>query len=65
MTHDEIEFPVYYVAMPVNAEGHGPEMDPAKVVWIQHEIWDQNNLAIATVCDEKTARLIATRLNQV
>lgn len=63
MTHDDIVFPVYYVAMPLNKDGYGPEMNRARAVHVQHEIWDQSNRAIASACDERTARLIAARLN--
>lgn len=32
--------PFYVVPMPYNAEGRGPEMDPAKVVGVKYEVWD-------------------------
>lgn len=53
----------YYVPMPVNADGHGPEMDPAKVRWTQHEIWNELHLSIGTFASEEVAKWVADALN--
>lgn len=42
------ELPLCIVPMPYNAEGKGPETDPAKVVDIQYEIWDACCLSISS-----------------
>ncbi len=55
--------PFFYMPMPINAEGTGPEMDAAKVVRVQHEVWNGNNLSVAIVHDEPTGRWLATQLN--
>lgn len=60
---DELYPPFFVVAMPLNAEGHGPEMQPDMVVVTTWEVWDSLNLAVCTTSDEAVARLIAQRLN--
>lgn len=60
---DELYPPFFVVEMPLNAEGHGPEMDPTKVAGVDWEVWDQLNLAVCASGDEATARLICQRLN--
>lgn len=41
--------PYTLVPMPVNAEGRGPEMDPAKVVRTDWEVWDELNRCVAVI----------------
>jgi hypothetical protein len=60
---DELCPPFYVVPIPINAEGQGPEMDPAKEVGVCWEVWDGLFLAVCTAGDEDIARLIAQRLN--
>jgi len=60
---DELYPPFFAVPMPLNADGHGPEMDPANVAVTTWEVWDALNLAVCTTSDEAIARLIAQRLN--
>lgn len=55
--------PVYYVAMPLNAEGNGPEMNPAKVVRTQHLVWDQLYECVAECHDEFMARIVVDAIN--
>lgn len=45
--------PFYVVPMPINAEGHGPEMDQTKVVKTEYEIWDQLYMTYF-ICDTKS-----------
>lgn len=59
----ELYAPFFVIDMPFNAEGHGPEMDPAKVAGIAWEVWDTLNLTVCTTSNEALARLIAQRLN--
>jgi hypothetical protein len=60
---DELSPPFYVIEMPFNERGQGPETDPAKVVAISWEVWDQLFLTVCSTGDEATARLIAQRLN--
>jgi hypothetical protein len=39
--------PYFVIKMPLNAEGKGPECDPAKVVKNTWEIWDSCNMAVS------------------
>lgn len=55
--------PFYYCPMPLNSGGKGPEMDTAKVVRIQHEVWNGHTLSIGVFPSEAMARWIADRLN--
>jgi hypothetical protein len=48
--------------MPLNAEGHGPEMDPAKVVRVQHEVWNGHQLSVATFQNKAVAELFVAAL---
>jgi len=58
-----IDFPVYVVTMPLNADGEGPEMDETKVINTQYEIWDQLMLAVCVCYDEEIAHRVADALN--
>ena len=55
--------PFFYVPMPLNAEGQGPEMDDAKVVRIQHEVWSASMLSLGIFASEEVAVFVAKSLN--
>lgn len=38
---DEIEYPLFVVPIPIDADGRGPECDKTKVVAIVYQVWDQ------------------------
>lgn len=59
-----LDGPYFYVAMPVNENGHGPEMDEAKAKYVQHEVWNAHNLSVASACNETVARVIADALSR-
>lgn len=57
-----IDFPVYYLAMPVNADGDGPAFG-AEVERIIHEVWDPHCNTICTAPTEELARFIVECIN--
>jgi hypothetical protein len=50
--------------MPINKDGHGPA-DPEETIWIQHEVWSSNNLAIGSFASKSIAEAVAAALNYV
>jgi hypothetical protein len=63
MAMTEIEYPVYWVPMPLNKKGHGPASEKDTVL-IVHEIWDQNALCILQCSSEEIAKAIAQLMNE-
>jgi hypothetical protein len=59
-----IHKPVYYVPMPVNAKGMGPEMDETKVAHTQHEVWDQTHSTICVCMSKEIAETIVRAINK-
>lgn len=57
-----IDLPVYYLPMPVNADGDGPAFGE-EVSKIIHEVWDPYCNTICTAPTEELARFIAGRIN--
>lgn len=55
--------PFYVVTMPVNKEGHGPEMDESKVVVTYYEVWDQSFLSVGSFTTRDRAFAICNVLN--
>lgn len=57
-----VDGPVYYMAMPVNADGNGPASDE-DIAGIVHEVWDPHCNTICTAPTEEVARFIVECIN--
>ena len=55
--------PFYVVDMPINAHGHGPEMDPAKVQVTLHEVWNGHCLSLGQYQSRPLAQWVTDALN--
>ncbi len=47
--------PPVIIAMPLNADGNGPETDPSKIVRTVFELWDDDFTTIGTYETEREA----------
>lgn len=56
--------PYYVVDMPINANGTGPEMDPAKVQITLYEVWNGHCLSLGQWPSRALAQLVADALNR-
>lgn len=57
-----IDLPVYYMPMPINAEGNGPA-DACELARVIHQVWDANCATICEAPTETLARLVADSIN--
>ena len=55
--------PFFVVDMPINADGDGPEMDPAKVQVTLYEIWNGHCLSLGQFADRSLAEFCCAALN--
>lgn len=57
-----IDYPVFYISMPVNENGDGPA-DPEETVQTLHEVWDSTFSTICRCPTKEIAEVIVRKLN--
>lgn len=55
--------PFFVVEMPINADGQGPEMDPAKVQMTLWEVWNPVNLSLCQLPSKPMADWVVKKFN--
>jgi hypothetical protein len=57
-----MDLPVYYMPMPINADGNGPA-DASDTVRVLHQVWDANYTVACEAPTEESARSLAAYIN--